>query len=114
MAQLTPVAAPAPLAQPSRLKGPTAVRETALPAKGSYEIQIGAYASAAEAEKRLAAALGQFPAVLSGHPPSHQSVVANDKTLYRARFAGFDANGAAAACGELMRQSLTCLAVKAD
>ena len=121
LARLTaPPPAPAPMAQPSyRLKGPDAggpaVREaTAAPARGGYEIQIGAYASPAEADKRLSAALAQLPALLHDHIPSRQSVTANDKTLYRARFGGFDGPGAGAACAELMRQSITCLAVKAE
>ena len=113
-AQLTaapvPAAAPsAPVAQPNvRLKGAGAQ------ASKGYEIQIGAYVSAAEAEKRLAAAAAQVPSVLQGHTPSRQTVTVNDKTLYRARFAGFDAASAATACAELTRQAINCIALKVE
>lgn len=111
------VAAPA-VAPPSyRLKGPQAPapqRDAALSPPAGYEIQIGAYASPAEAEKRLAAAAAQAPAIVAGHTPTRQSVTVNEKTLYRARFSGFDAASAAAACAELNRLSINCIALKAE
>ena len=97
-----------------RLKGPdNSPRAAPGPASTGFEIQIGAYASAAEADKRLAAVQAQV-ASLAGRNPLRQSVTVGDKTLYRARFAGFDQASAQAACAELNRQSINCLALKAE
>ncbi len=119
LAQLTQPAAPvAPqrMAEPSyRLKGPETVAPVGnSPVSGQrFEIQIGAYASAAEADRRLAATQAQVM-VLRDKKPLRQTVTVGDKTLFRARFAGFDAQSAQAACAELQKQALNCLAFKAD
>lgn len=105
------VPAQAPLQPTYRLKGP--VQDANATAAGGYEVQIGAYASPADAQRSLAAAAAKFP-VLAGHAPTHQSVNAGGKTLYRARFVGFDAAAAAKACGDLKQAGAACLAVKAD
>jgi D-alanyl-D-alanine carboxypeptidase len=117
MAQLIQASQPAstPMAQPSRLRGPeTAPAASPAPAaSGGYAIQIGAYASPAEADRRLTAAQSQI-ALLRDRQAQRQAVTTGDKTLYRARFLGFDATSAQSACAELARQSLNCLALKAD
>ena len=108
--------APAPMAQPSyRLKGPdTPVQVMAAPpsTKG-FEIQIGAYASAAEADKQLTQVLAQSP-ILAGYTPKRHTVKLGDKMLYRARFSGFDQSSAQATCAQLIREKINCLALKAD
>ena len=97
---------PAKMASPSyKLRGP----ETA----SGYEIQIGAFASPAEADKKLATVQNQMP-ILQGHKPLRQTVTVGDKTLHRARFAGFDQAAAQAACAQLNRASINCLALKAE
>ncbi len=79
-----------------------------------YDIQIGAYASAAEAERQLAAA-GQKAADLLGSSQRRtQPVVANGKSLWRARFGGFQAADAGNVCNELRRRQIDCLVAKAD
>ncbi|MFZ8272564.1 SPOR domain-containing protein, partial [Staphylococcus aureus] len=75
--------------------------------------QIGAYASPSEALKGLTTAAAKFPA-LAGHAAAHQSVNVNGKTLYRARFGGFDAASAAKACSEMKQANAACLAIKAE
>ena len=102
----------AKMAQPSyRLQGPAAAPRA--PVETGFEIQIGAYASPSEADKRLAAAQTQVPA-LAGRVPVRRPVTMGEKTLYRARFAGFDAASAQAACAALNRQAINCLALKAE
>ena len=98
------------MAQPSyRLQGPAVAPS---PATG-FEIQIGAYASPTEADKRLVTAQAQIP-MLAGRAPVRRPVSVGDKTLYRARFTGFDAASAHAACIELNKQAINCLALKAE
>jgi hypothetical protein len=43
-----------------------------------------------------------------------QAVQKGSRELYRVRFAGFDANGAAAACRALRRRAIECLATRVD
>ena len=81
---------------------------------GSFQIQIGAYQSAAEAERQLAAVRSRAPVLLGKAPAMTQPVQQGDKTLYRARYAGFDAATAASACSELKRLNLACLVLKAE
>ena len=109
LAQL--VGAPQSAAVPAptyRLKGPVDESGT------GYEIQIGAYTSASEAEKRLTQAAAQVPGPLTGHTPTRQTATVNDKTYYRARFTGYDATSAASACAELNKHAINCLAIKAE
>jgi D-alanyl-D-alanine carboxypeptidase len=82
---------------------------------GDYVIQIGAFQSAAEAERRLAAVRERAGSVLARKSPVTQQVTHAGKVLYRARYAGFEAQtAAAAACAELKRFKFDCLAMKAD
>jgi D-alanyl-D-alanine carboxypeptidase len=126
MAQLSaPAAQPNKPAEPSfRLNGPATPSQPTLqtvantqptPSGGSnYDIQIGAYASPAEADRRMTSAATLVPTHLKNRRPNRQQVSVGDKTLYRARFSGFDQSAAAAACAELNRQSINCIALKAE
>jgi D-alanyl-D-alanine carboxypeptidase len=112
LAELT--APPSKMATPSyRLQGPDAATPPAPAAPLGFVIQIGAFASPAEADKKLASVANQVPN-LAGHKPMRQTVTAGDKTLYRARFTGFDQQSAQAACAELNRIAINCLALKAE
>jgi D-alanyl-D-alanine carboxypeptidase len=81
---------------------------------GAFHIQIGAYQSQAEAEKRLASAREQAPGVLANRAPVTTQFKQGDKLYFRARYAGFDAKTAASACSELKRLKIDCLAMKAE
>ncbi len=113
-----PVVPPPPLTtqtlQPrepaSRLKGPIAA---AAPA-GGFQVQIGAFQSVAEAERQLAAVRQRAGYVLSRYPGVTQQVHQGAKVLYRARYAGFDAQSAASSCNELKRLKIDCLVMKAE
>lgn len=110
-----PFAVAALSAPPAHLRGPIAPQPRAAPAaSGAYQIQVGAYATPAEAEQRLAAALQKAGLLLSGHQPLTIPVQKGSRQLYRARFAGFTATAAAGTCTELRRLSVDCFVNKAE
>jgi D-alanyl-D-alanine carboxypeptidase len=81
---------------------------------GSFHIQVGAFQSAAEAERQLAS-VRERAASLGKYAPMTQQVKQGDKVFYRARYAGFEAQGTAAeACNELKRLKVDCLVLKAE
>jgi D-alanyl-D-alanine carboxypeptidase len=81
---------------------------------GGFHVQIGAYQSVAEAERQLASVREKAATALRNHTPLTVQFKLGDKIFYRARYAGFDAQTAAAACGELKRQKVDCLVMKAE
>ena len=81
-------------------------------AHGSWIIQIGAFEGEDEAKQHLSAAQLKIPAMLAAADPFTERVQKGDKALYRARFAGFDKAMAEAACKQLKRSDITCMAVK--
>ncbi len=87
-----------------KLRGP--IQEPAIIGK-SFEIQIGVFATAEQAEQRLAAAQHRIPA-LANHAALALPLQKGKQLLYRARFAGFEQTRAAAACNALRNQSIDC------
>lgn len=83
-------------------------------ATGRFQVQIGAFPSAAEAERQLAATRARAPATLARAKPFTQQVQQGDKTLYRARYAGLEAGAANEACEELKKQGVACMVFKSD
>jgi D-alanyl-D-alanine carboxypeptidase len=83
-------------------------------AQGAFHIQIGAYHSQADAERRLASARDLAPGLLAKHAPLTTQVRQGDKLYFRARYAGFEAPAAANACSELKRLKIDCLVMKAE
>jgi D-alanyl-D-alanine carboxypeptidase len=81
---------------------------------GSFHVQIGAFQSAAEAERQLTSVRERAPATLRSGTPITVQFKLGDKVFHRARFAGFDAASAAAACSELKRLKVDCLVMKAE
>jgi D-alanyl-D-alanine carboxypeptidase len=100
-AQAVPVSAEGP---PMRLNGPAN-------AASSPAVQIGAYASQQEAEKRLAETQARAPAVLGSASPFSRRIESGGRQLYAARFGGFDQLAASKACLELRQQSIDCFVV---
>ncbi|HUZ34506.1 MAG TPA: serine hydrolase [Xanthobacteraceae bacterium] len=80
--------------------------------RGGWIIQIGAYDGEDEAKQHLSAAQLKMPTALASADPFTQRVQKGDKALYRARFAGFDRAMAEAACKQLKRSDIACMAVK--
>jgi D-alanyl-D-alanine carboxypeptidase len=83
-------------------------------AAGGMAIQVGAFPSADEAERRLAWVRQRANAVVARHEAVTQPVKQGDKLFYRARFAGFDGAAAASACRELRALKVECLILRAD
>ncbi|MCE9648969.1 MAG: D-alanyl-D-alanine carboxypeptidase [Parvibaculum sp.] len=81
--------------------------------EGSWVIQIGAYADQADAVDRIRNAIKAAPAELGNAVPVTIPVkTADNRTLYRSRFGGFDGEKEARnACGRLARESISCIAI---
>ena len=92
---------------PMGLNGPAQGR-TAAPASA---IQIGAYSSAQEAERQLAAIQARASATLSGASPVARRIESGGRQLYAARFAGLDQAASTKACLALRQQSIDCFVV---
>ena len=110
-APVTTAALPAP--QPRGPKQPASARPPSPAARG-FQIQIGAFQSAAEADRKLAAVRERAGGLLAGGTPVTLPVQQGQKSFFRARYSGFDASAAAKACDELKRLKIDCLVVKAE
>lgn len=87
----------------------------AVPASaGRFEIQIGAYASVDEAQRSLNAVQARTGVLLANYPSVTHPVMKGGRQVFRARFRGFDANGATAACQKLRGQSFDCFVMSAE
>ncbi|MCG8441431.1 MAG: D-alanyl-D-alanine carboxypeptidase [Caulobacterales bacterium] len=74
-----------------------------------WSVQVGAFSTPSQADARLALlAADAAEAVASGRPAVEQ---AGDALLWRARFTGYDASGAGAACAALKRLGASCFVV---
>jgi D-alanyl-D-alanine carboxypeptidase len=91
-----------------------AVRTAAAAPSGGFAVQVGAFNSEQEARRGLQTARERAGSALGSASPLTQPVQAGGKQLYRARFAGFDAQGASAACQELKRRQVDCLVVRGE
>jgi D-alanyl-D-alanine carboxypeptidase len=81
-------------------------------ARGEWVIQVGALPTEAQAHDRLKEARTAAGAALARAEPFTERVTKGETTLFRARFAGFSKDGAAAACNRLKRNEIACLALK--
>jgi D-alanyl-D-alanine carboxypeptidase len=91
--------------QPSGPAKPAAVHT-------GWIVQVGALESESEAQQRIDAARNQARGLLNKADPFTETVVAKDnRTLYRARFAGLDRDQAEAVCRALKRSDISCMTV---
>ena len=111
-ALVTAVSAPSVPTAPAVLS--VASAPVSLDSHGGYHVQIGAYATAAESDRMLAAVKEKVPTALAGSTPLTSSINKENRKLYRARFAGFDARGAAKACQNLRLHNIDCFVMKAE
>ncbi|MYZ46657.1 D-alanyl-D-alanine carboxypeptidase [Rhizobiales bacterium L72] len=80
--------------------------------RAGWQIQIAAVPSREDADALLEKVSGSARAIVRDREPFTMPVNAGGTTLYRVRFAGFEGKDEArAACRQLKRQSITCLAV---
>jgi D-alanyl-D-alanine carboxypeptidase len=100
---------------PSHLQGPPVQqRLAAVPAGKGFEIQIGAYSSAEEAQARITAARKKATGLLDKHEHVAMAVPRGDKQIYRARFVNFTEDSASGACLELRRMAIDCFVMKSE
>jgi D-alanyl-D-alanine carboxypeptidase len=81
-------------------------------ARSGWAIQIGAFEAEAEARQRLTTAQTKAGNVLKKADGYTERTTKGEKTYYRARFAGFDRDQAGAACRQLKRSDIACMALK--
>jgi D-alanyl-D-alanine carboxypeptidase len=82
------------------------------PSARRYEVQVGAYVSKDMARDRLAQVQARMREVLSDVQPHAQPVAIGKRRVYRARFVGFDSEGATAACTQMRSQSIDCFVAR--
>jgi D-alanyl-D-alanine carboxypeptidase len=76
-------------------------------------VQVGALESESEAKQRIDLARTKASALLSKADPFTETIVSKDnRTLYRARFAGLDRDSAEAVCKTLKRADISCMTVR--
>ncbi len=83
---------------------------------GGYQIQVGAFASRQEAQAQLRSVARRAEQLLYGYSQRAVKVTVKvskkSRTIYRARFAGFNSSGATATCTELRRRSIDCFVAR--
>lgn len=109
-------AAQMPTAAPQRVAAlqPAAFQPAAATPRGRFEVQIGAYGSIDEAQRALTAAQSRAGQLLAGYGSVTHPLQKGGKTMYRARFSGFDAQRASSTCTELRRQAIDCFVMSAE
>lgn len=91
---------------------PEAGSAPARPSRSGWVIQVGAFPDEGQAKERLKAARNAAKSLLSKADPFTEQVAKGTSKLYRARFAGFDQDSAQAACKQLKRNDIVCVALK--
>ena len=113
-AQTMAYADPAPRAQPQAMQQNDAAKPAA-PAvvRTGWIVQVGALESESEAKQRIDLARTKASSLLGKADPFTETIVSKDnKTLYRARFAGLDRDSAEAVCKTLKRADISCMTVR--
>jgi D-alanyl-D-alanine carboxypeptidase len=105
-----PPAQPQYQARPQQQGRTTAIRASA----GNYEVQIGAYGSIADAQRALNSVQDRASRLLAGRASVTHPVMKNGHQIFRARFAGFDADRAASTCSALRSKGVDCFVMAGD
>ncbi len=83
------------------------------PTHTGWIVQVGAFDVERDAQQRLTSAHAKIGRALDNADPFTEPVVKGDKTLYRARFAGFQQKDEAdAVCKQLKRNDIDCMTIK--
>jgi D-alanyl-D-alanine carboxypeptidase len=81
--------------------------------RAGWVIQVGAFDAEHDAQQRLTKAQAKIGHVLDRADPFTETVLKGEKTLYRARFAGFQQKDEAeAVCKQLKRNDIDCMTIK--
>jgi D-alanyl-D-alanine carboxypeptidase len=91
---------------------PLAAPERRPISRGGWAIQIGAFDAESEAKQKLNVVKSKAAALLGSADPRTERANKGQKTFYRARFVGFDREQAEAACKQLKRSDIACMALK--
>jgi SPOR domain len=110
-AAAAPVVPHAPEAAASEAKRFVASQRA--PTRAGWSVQIGAFDIEREAQQQLSSAHAKVGHVLDNADPFTEAVAKGDKTLYRARFAGFQRKDVAeSVCKELKLNDIDCITIK--
>jgi D-alanyl-D-alanine carboxypeptidase len=104
-----PTPAKLPFEVKKEVKAP-AEKKVVASVEPSWNIQIGAYPKKEEARLKLKEIRASGYKFLSGKQAITVEVQKGSETVYRARFSGFTQKTAKAACAQLSKKGLTCLA----
>jgi D-alanyl-D-alanine carboxypeptidase len=107
LARIEPAGASAPNGAPNEIE----TRRPAI-AQGSWMIQIGATPDQSKAQELLMKAQQESQKELASAQPFTEAVQKGSATLYRARFAGFEADTAELACKTLKRSGMACFTTR--
>ena len=97
----------------SNLAGPPITTMPTM-AAGPYQIQVGAYATEAEAQRQIASVRAQTGTILAAHQAVVVSAQNNGRAVFRARLTGFDVTTGGNLCNELRRRQIDCMVAKAE
>ena len=81
---------------------------------GGFDVQIGAYVSAEEAQRRIEQVRGRTGDLLSSYAGATIPVQTAERQMFRARFVNFDERSATSTCLELRRMAIDCLVMRAE
>ncbi len=80
----------------------------------THQVQVGAFFSQNEAQNALRRVQQRAGALLRGSQPVSVKVAAHPRTIYRARFAGFNARRATEVCAQLKNVRVDCFVMRAN
>jgi len=84
------------------------------PIAGDYQVQIGAYGTLREAERRIAVVRANAGSILAGFGTLTIPFDKENRRYYRARFSGFDNRTASATCKQLKLRKVDCFVAKSS
>jgi D-alanyl-D-alanine carboxypeptidase len=92
---------------------PATARRPAAAGTATHQIQVGAFFDESDAQRALEGARSRAGALLAGSRALTLRVASKPRTIYRARFAGFDRDEAARTCAQLKRAAIDCFVASA-
>jgi D-alanyl-D-alanine carboxypeptidase len=104
------IAVPAPAPAPTETAAPSA--QSAKVVHSGWIIQVGAFEAEREAKDRLSSAQTKAKHLLARADAFTETVVKDNRTFFRARFAGLEKDEAEAACKYLKRNDFACMTLK--
>jgi D-alanyl-D-alanine carboxypeptidase len=110
--QVVPAPQPAPVASVTISPAPAVPAPAAPRIRSGWQIQIGAFPEERQARERIDQARTRFGTLLAKTEPYTEKTQKGATTLFRARFAGLDEDGARRACALLKKGDFVCMAFK--